>query len=72
MVAPQLTYAIQPNSNLVASQLVLTWEEPEVQLACLILRGADGKQASIALANVEVDIWDRAGGAIDNEFYAPR
>lgn len=61
---------IQPNGNLITCVLILGREEPKVELLVFIGLVADGQKTRVGLANVEVDVWDGACGAVDGEFYS--
>ena len=57
--------SIEPDGDLLLRVGVGGGEEPEEKLASLIGVARDGKKTSIALTDIEVDIWD--GGTIDDE-----
>ena len=58
--------AVQPNENLLLRGWIGRREEPEEQLVLVRRVAADGQEAGIRLAHVEVDIWDSL--SIDGEF----
>ena len=60
-------HTVQPDSNLLIRIRVLRREEPEVQLGGFVGLVADGEKTGVGLANVEVDVWDGAGCAVDRE-----
>ena len=57
--------SIEPDGDLLLRVGVGGGEEPEEKLAGLIGVARDGEKASIALTDIEVDIWD--GGTVDDE-----
>jgi hypothetical protein len=62
-------HTVQPDGNLIICILVLGRKEPEVQFGGFVGLVADGEETSVGLANVEVHVWDSAGGAIDRKSY---
>jgi hypothetical protein len=60
-------HTVQPDSNLLIRIRVLRREEPKVQLGGFVGLVADGEKTGVGLANVEVDVWDCAGCAVDRE-----
>lgn len=49
---------IQPNGDFVLRSRIFGWEVPEVELIGGVWVVVDRQCAGVALANVEVDVWD--------------
>lgn len=59
--------AVQPDENLLLGRRIGRREEPEEQLVLVRRVAADGQEAGVGLAHVEVNIWDSL--AVDGEFW---
>lgn len=56
---------LAPDHNLVSWLWVVTWEEPEEELSCLIFLTGDGKKTRVTLADIPCNV--RKGATIDGK-----